>query len=172
MDESSFGQEIASALGNILREVESSGYELRRRGVEQTAPESGSRFEDLVTDEQLRRVIGTLFRDSHYARAVEEAFKCLNNAVKDKAGLPNQDGASLMQAAFSANSPILRLNSFQSQSDRDEQQGYMSIFAGSITGIRNPRAHESSLADEPESALEMLVLANHLMRKLNAATKQ
>ena len=172
MDELSFGQEIASALGHILREVESSGYELRRRDMEQPVLESGSRFEELVTDERLRQVSGTLFRDTHYARAVEEAFKCLNNAVRDKAGIPNQDGAALMRAAFSANSPTLMLNSFQSQSDRDEQQGYMDIFAGSMTGIRNPRAHESSLADESDSALEMLVLANHLMRKLNAATKR
>ena len=54
---------------------------------------------------------------------------------------------------------------------KDEQRGYMDIFAGSMTGIRNPRAHEHDLADEPEVALELLVLANHLMRKLDAATR-
>ena len=47
----------------------------------------------------------------------------------------------------------------------------MDIFAGSMTGIRNPRAHEHDLVDEPEVALELLALANHLMRKLDAATK-
>ena len=31
-----------------------------------------------------------------------------------------------------------------------------------MTGIRNPRAHESQPVDTPESALEMIVLANHL----------
>ena len=31
-----------------------------------------------------------------------------------------------------------------------------------MTGIRNPSAHESQLVDTPESALEMIVLANHL----------
>lgn len=171
MDESSFGQEFASAMGQMLRELESSGYELRRRGVESTVPESGRRFEELVTDEQLRQVSSTLFRDTHYARAVEEAFKCLNNAVKDKAGVPNQEGAGLMRVAFSARSPILRLNPFQSQTDRDEQQGYMDIFAGSMTGIRNPRAHDHELTDTPEVALELLILANHLMRRLDAATR-
>ena len=40
-----------------------------------------------------------------------------------------------------------------------------------MTGIRNPRAHESQLADTPESALEMIVLANHLMRKLDGAER-
>ena len=47
----------------------------------------------------------------------------------------------------------------------------MDLFAGSMTGVRNPRAHEYKLTDEPEVALELLILANHLMRKLQAATK-
>ena len=127
-------------------------------------------FEELITDNQLQQTSGDLFRDSHYARAVEEAFKCLNNAVKDKSGRSDGDGAGLMQAVFTPNFPILMLNALQSQSERDEQQGYMHIFAGSMTGIRNPRAHQHDLADEPDVALELLVLANHLMRKLDAAT--
>ena len=36
-----------------------------------------------------------------------------------------------MKTVFSGNSPVLKLNSFQTQSDKDEQQGYMDIFAGS-----------------------------------------
>ena len=77
-----------------------------------------------------------------------------------------------MRTAFSANSPVLILNAFESASDRDEQQGYMDIFAGSMTGIRNPRAHQHDLMDKPEVALELLVLANHLKRKLDEATKR
>ena len=42
----------------------------------------------------------------------------------------------------------------------------MDIFAGVMAGIRNPRAHEHELEDEPEVALELIILANHLMRKL------
>ena len=129
------------------------------------------RFDRAVTDELLRTTSRKLFADGHCTRAVEEAYKCLNNTVKDKSGITQQDGAGLMRAAFSANSPKLKLNVFQSQSDKDEQQGYMDLFAGSMTGIRNPRAHEHGLIDKPEVALELLVFANHLMRKLRSATK-
>ena len=171
MDESSSGQDIASAMGNMLRSLGEAGYEIRRVAPPEAVAEPRDRFEELVTDQQLQQVSGPLFHDSHYARAVEEAFKCLNNAVKDKSGITQQDGAGLMRTAFSANSPMLRLNALQFTSDRDEQQGYMDIYAGSMTGIRNPRAHQHDLVDEPEVALELLVLANHLMRKLDAATK-
>ena len=158
-------------MGDLLRSFNEAGYELRRVPQTGGVPEPPERFAELVADSRIQQVSGPLFRDGHYARSVEEAFKLLNNAVKDKSGIANQDGAGLMRSAFSANSPVLRLNAFVSQSDRDEQLGYMDIFAGSMTGIRNPRAHDHQLADEPEVALELLVLANHLMRKLDAATK-
>ena len=172
MDEFSSGRDIASAMGDMLRSLSDAGYEIRRMVPPDAAPESRERFEELVTDDQLQQASSLLFRDSHYARAVEEAFKCLNNAVKDKSGLVDRDGAALMRDAFSAHSPMLRLNSLESQSDRDEQQGYMELFAGSMTGIRNPRAHQNDIVDEPEVALELLVLANHFMRKLDITTKQ
>ena len=172
MHESSGGQYIADAMGNMLRSFSDAGYELRRIPRQGEVSEPRNPFEELVTHPQLQGVSGPLFRDGHYARAVEEAFKLLNNAVRDKSEIGNQDGAGLMRTAFSANSPILRLNAFQSQTDRDEQLGYMDIFAGSMTGIRNPRAHNHQLVDSPEVALELLVLANHLMRKLDAATKR
>ncbi len=171
MDEFSSVQDIASAMGNMLRSLGEVGYEVRRIAPQEAASESRDRFEELVTDNQLQQTSGPLFRDRHFARAVEEAFKCLNNAVKDKSGLVDRDGSDLMRAAFSANSPVLKLSESDSISARDEQRGYMDIFAGSMTGIRNPRAHDHELVDEPDAALELLVLANHLMRKLNAATQ-
>ncbi len=158
-------------MGNMLRSLSDAGYEIRRMASPGEASELPNFVEMLVTDSQLQRASGPLFRDRHYARAVEEAFKFLNNAVKDKSGIVHQDGAGLMRTAFSANSPILKLNAWESQSEKDEQQGYMNIFAGSMTGIRNPRAHDHQLVDAPEVALELLVLANHLVRKLNAATQ-
>ena len=127
------------------------------------------RFDEVVTIPELRGTIRELFADGYYSRAVEEAFKCLNNAVKEKSRL-RRDGADLMRNAFSAKSPVLKLNEFLSDSEQNEQQGYMDIFAGTMTGIRNPRAHEHELKDEPKVALEMLVLVNHLMRKLNDST--
>ncbi len=130
-----------------------------------------AKFDDLVTATELRSVSRKLFADGHYAQAVTQAFICLNNAVKDKSELSGEDGASLMRKAFSANKPTLRLNDNATQSEKDEQLGYMDIFAGAMTGIRNPRVHEHEFLDAPDCALELLALANHLFRKLDEATK-
>ena len=128
-------------------------------------------FDRIVTSEPVRRASRQLFVDGHYARSVEEAFKCLNNAVKRKSGLGARDGADLMRATFSSSAPALKITPLQSQSEKDEHNGYRDIFAGSMIGIRNPRVHEHELVDGPEMAMELLVLANHLMRKLKDAKK-
>lgn len=169
MEDRSRVREFATAAGELLRSISEAGYELR--SVRQSGQDRtwADLFDELVTSEPLREASGSLFRDGHYARAVEEAFKCLNNAVRDKSGLTSPDGVRLMRSAFSANDPVLKLNGFQTQSERDEQQGYMEIYAGVMAGIRNPRAHDHQLVDPPEMALEMITLANHLMRKLDAA---
>lgn len=127
-------------------------------------------FDSMISDTGLRDVIQHLYRDKYYANAVEEAYKYLNNVVKQASG-NSADGADLMRSTFSRNNPILRLNTLNTQSQRDQQQGYMDILAGCMTGIRNPRAHEHQYLDEPAVALELLVMANHLIRMVRSTTR-
>jgi len=127
-------------------------------------------YDRLITSEPLRSATKKLYSDGHNARAVEEACKCLNNAVKSKSGT-DLDGVQLMQTVFSEKNPTLKINQLKSKSDRDEQAGYMMIFAGCILGVRNPRAHEHELWDSPDVALELLVLVNHLMRTVEGAKR-
>jgi len=129
-----------------------------------------SLYDVLITEAELVGVTGKLFREGHYALAVEEAYKLLNNAVKARSG-SQADGSSLMKNTFSLNNPRLRLNKLKTESQRNQQLGYMEIMSGCMTGIRNPRAHEHSYIDEPSTALEMLVWANHLLRMLGRATR-
>lgn len=74
-----------------------------------------------------------------------------------------------MQKVFSPNKPKLKLNEGISASEKSEQSGYMQIFAGCMTGIRNPRAHDSDWEDTAEHALQLLTLANHLMERVRLA---
>ena len=78
---------------NIQQEADATGV-----GRPKPVPISSSghtileRFDKVVSSEALRSASRGLFSDGHYARAVEEAFKCLNNAVKSKSGLAESDG--------------------------------------------------------------------------------
>ncbi|UOO37942.1 TIGR02391 family protein [Oscillospiraceae bacterium CM] len=128
-------------------------------------------FDELVTDVGLRKVVQQLFRDGHHARAVEEAYKYIDNLVKKLSKPENEGltGAKLMNFAFSPSSPILKLNSGGTTSEIDEQNGYMQIISGCMIGIRNPRAHECDWEDAEQRALQLLVLANHLVERIHLA---
>ena len=121
-----------------------------------------------ITDPRLRSASRSLFRDGYYALAVEEAYKVVNNSVKARC-TGSRDGADLMTFAFSPTNPRLKVNELQTDSQRDQQKGYMQILAGCMTGIRNPRAHEHEYLDEPHVGLELLVLANHLLRIIDGS---
>ena len=124
-------------------------------------------FDAVVKDDGLRRVCGRLFAGGHYALAVQQACIYFANMVSKTSGRADKDGADLMWTVFSPHNPVLRLNDLQTKSDKNEQQGYMEIFAGAMTGIRNPRAHEHDIEDSPEDAFALLVFYDHLMRMLN-----
>lgn len=125
-------------------------------------------YDEVVTNKSLRLKTQKLFRDGHHARSVEEAYKLLDNLVKKKANLSQSKltGSSLMEKVFSPNNPILKLNEGISSSEQNEQSGYMQIFSGCMTAIRNPRAHESDWEDTEQHALQLLALANHLIERV------
>ncbi len=122
-------------------------------------------FDELVTDGGLRSATESLFHTGHYREAVLQGYVYLNNFVKDRSRLSALDGRDLMLKALSANNPKLAFTDLKSRSKKDEQQGYMEIFAGAMTGIRNPRAHETRWPEDERSALELLSLAQHLLSK-------
>jgi len=64
-----------------------------------------------------------------------------------------------MSTVFSYKNPIVKLNKLQSQSDLDEQMGFMFLFMGAMAGIRNPEAHDIVEQTDPIRAMEYLVLA-------------
>jgi uncharacterized protein (TIGR02391 family) len=109
------------------------------------------------------------YRSRHFADAVEASFKHVNSTVKAlvrKRTGNEYDGADLMRKAFSPNNPIITLADLSTESGRNEQQGYMDIFAGSMTGIRNPKAHANLNIDE-NRAIHLMCLASLLMHKLD-----
>ena len=122
-------------------------------------------YEGLDLHPEIARAATKLFRDGHYANAVEAAVKALNNLVRLRSGL-ELDGSTLMEQAFSLNKPILQFNALSDQSERDEQRGYMMMFAGAVAGLRNPRAHKF-VQDNAERALEFIAFVSLLAKLLD-----
>jgi uncharacterized protein (TIGR02391 family) len=111
-----------------------------------------------------------LFRDGHYANAVEDAVKALNALVRLNSGIDDKDGSQLMELVFSPKNPVLKFNKLGDTSDVDEQKGFMMLFSGAVSGLRNPRAHKI-IKDDPEMALEFVAFISLLAKLADQAKK-
>lgn len=120
---------------------------------------------------EIESVSKKLFYDKHYSQAIFEAFKKVNNLVKEKSCRKDLDGKNLMLTAFSVNSPLLKMNGLVSQSDKDEQEGFMHLYAGAIMGIRNPNGHENIIQKDTNRTLKYLIFASLLCERLEGCTK-
>jgi uncharacterized protein (TIGR02391 family) len=113
-------------------------------------------------------IVKKLFDDGYYAQATFEAFKFLDKEIQRFSGSA-ENGYKLMMQVFSIETPIIRLNTLISSSDKDEQKGYQYIFSGTVLAIRNPRGHEFGMIDTPDKCLDHLSLASLLLRRLEEA---
>ena len=126
-------------------------------------------IEGLDLHPEIAHAAGQLYRDGHYANSIEDAVKALNNLVRLRTGV-EQDGVSLMQHVFSPKSPILQFNALADDSDRNEQLGFMQLFCGAVTGLRNPRAHKI-MQDDPERTIEFIAFISLLAKLVDDAKK-
>ena len=109
-----------------------------------------------------------------YADAVERAFKAINSRVKKmvKGRVSiKTDGVPLMQKVFSPETSLIRLADSADPSEQDVQRGYMYMFAGGMSAIRNPKAHDNIEIDRND-ALRKLYFASMLMYKLDEAERR
>ena len=120
---------------------------------------------------EIERAVSGLFRDGHYANAIENGCKALDALVKMRSGRDDLSGTELMSTVFSVKNPILRFNDGVSDSDKSEQQGMMHLYTGVMLAFRNPRAHEI-IEDDPEKALEVLSFISFLAKTLDKATRK
>lgn len=108
------------------------------------------------------KTASALITDGHYRQAVLDTFINLVNKVKAISGLTDLDNTPLMQRAFSASNPVIKLSN-----DLDEQRGYMWLFSGAVMSIRNPKAHNLDHIDTFDQTIEWLYFASTLFRLLD-----
>ncbi|MBR0716426.1 TIGR02391 family protein [Bradyrhizobium liaoningense] len=158
---------VDRAIGNIETAIEITKERIGDAGGD-AASKAVRAYAGLDLHPEIARAASKLYTDGHYANAVEAAVKRLNGLVRLRSDL-EVDGTSLMERAFSPSNPILKFNDLSDQSDRDEQKGFMMMFSGAVSGLRNPRAH-GFINDDPERALEFIAFVSLLAKLLDGAS--
>jgi uncharacterized protein (TIGR02391 family) len=107
----------------------------------------------------------TLFEDGHYAQAIFEAFKAVENFVQDKADLKTF-GTNLMATVFNEENPIIKVPE-AGHYYKDVQRGFKHLFIGGTQAIRNPKAHKEIVQKDPYITLEYLGFASFLIKRID-----
>ena len=100
-----------------------------------------------------------------FEASVFEAFKEIEIAVRDACAYPTEKhGQPMMAQAFHSEKGPLRL---QSEVD-SERQALQQFMTGALGLFKNPRSHRNTDVADAKEAAEMLLIASHMMRIIEA----
>jgi uncharacterized protein (TIGR02391 family) len=117
----------------------------------------------IIRDAELsRRCADLVDADDYYDRVMREACTILENRVRSCTGLSPESAVPLMQQAFSAKSPRLRLSDHEG-----EQQGAMEIYTGVMRLFRNGVGHQLVGTITQERALQFVVMVDLLLAMIS-----
>jgi uncharacterized protein (TIGR02391 family) len=108
------------------------------------------------------------FMRGEFDTAAFQAMKAVEVSVRDAGSLGNNlVGVALMRQAFALDTGPLTDTSVE----RGEQSARMDLFAGAIGSYKNPHSHRDVDLNDPMEAAEIILLANHLLRIVEARAK-
>ncbi|MCK4270227.1 MAG: TIGR02391 family protein [Methanogenium sp.] len=109
-----------------------------------------------------------LFQDGNCHNAVLNSIVAIFDQIREKTGLDG-DGNNLVAKAFSLTDPYLVLSNLDTDSGKNDQKGFLQIFQGAYLGIRNPKAHTLEHDLNEGKAVQYLIFASLLARRIDEA---
>ncbi|MCC8432994.1 TIGR02391 family protein [Reyranella aquatilis] len=130
--------------------------------------EVGRRLPREMLHVRLSQTVWMAFLRGEFDSAILQAMKAVEVSVREAAELPDSAiGVKLMREAFAPSKGKLT----DMSAEIGEQVARMELFAGAIGSYKNPQSHRDVNLDNPEEAIEMIMIANHLLRIVDARKK-
>ena len=139
-------------------------YFVTRRGQKIETPEDLVAYRKADPLPKLHSIIAqkvsSLFSQGDYDTAIFQVFKEVEIAVRKAGGYTDTDyGVPLMRKAFHTKTGNLT----DPNQPEAEKEARLALFAGAIGSYKNPLSHRD-VNVTAEEAVEMIILASHLLR--------
>jgi uncharacterized protein (TIGR02391 family) len=138
---------------------------ITRRGQQLATPEAlkkyqrGNLLPRQLLHPRIAQKVWASFLLGDYDTAVFQAFKEVEVRVREAGGFAETDlGVDLMRDAFDAKKGPLT----DTAAPIAEREALAHLFAGAIGSYKNPHSHRN-VSIEPQEAVEMIMLASHLL---------
>lgn len=109
----------------------------------------------------IAEIVWLAFMRGEFDVAVFQAMKAVEVQVRQVSGLTDRDiGTDLMRKAFNPmTGPLTDTNDHPAEKD-----AVSALFAGAIGLYKNPQSHRDVGVNNPQAAIEIILLANQLLR--------
>ena len=163
----------------IAEPMEALGFKIRKelRAIEiPEASRVSHPSQDLVAildrldlHENLKDDVAEMFRDGHFNEAVRKALERFEKRIQDVTSDPKTIGKALMAKAFNRDSPLVPINANATGNDGSEQEGFMYLTMGAMSGMRNLYSHGDVDQMNAMDAIERLAFISLLFKRVDRA---
>jgi uncharacterized protein (TIGR02391 family) len=119
---------------------------------------------------ELWAAISSTYQAENYTHSIVDAMHYLSDILREKSGAEG-DGTNLVGHALGGDTPRLRVNKLQTETEKNIQKGLVQILMGMYTAIRNPRSHEQ-IQDDQSTADAIIYFVNYILSILDQSQQQ